>query len=323
MKKIAYIYRIQHRANFAGNMVANGFKRAFIDQGYQFQEYDLSAFKNIFSKNQEARKLLTYDPDMLFTSVDNVKYLPLNEMNELKLVLWGQYYKKNEFEKDTTTISELDKKMLKRIRDKHDILIWSQHSNEINEDYFSGYKNELGLKFIQLLHCADRTNEVQINNIKKYDFAWVGKIQHRKQAYNEFIAPIKILSNKYLEYTENNPINPTMEILSNIYQSAVVCPNVHSSAQRNYKLLLNDRTFVIPMLGGFEICDNELGRSYFAEDELAIASTPTDFIELYKYYVRYPEKTIPMIEKLRNNILINHTYHNRIKEIFQQYTRVF
>jgi len=314
--RIAYIYRFNHGSNYAGRIVAQGFRNAFQDIACNFREYDVMKINNMFFNRDETRKLLEYDPDIIFASVEHIKCLPLDKMRNKKLVLWGQYFSINTFEKDAVTISERDKKLLIRFRDQHDILIWSQHSDEINERYFSGYQNTLGLKFIQLLHCADKTvlNKIVKNGIStKLDYVWIGKIKHRKESFIDFIVPLRRLSKNYIEYTENKPFDSTIEKLSFLYRSSTLAPNVHTNAQRQHKLLLNDRTFMIPVLGGFQIIDNPLAREYFTSDE----PTPKSFIESARYFIANPNKRLPFMERMKAKILLSHTYHNRISSIFK------
>ena len=316
--RIAYIYRIHHGSNLAGKMVAQGFRNAFVDMGYEFKEFDSHNFKQYFNRS-ERNKLCEYQPSVIMSSVENIRYLPLNTLLPQKLVLWGQFYSPNNLDKDTVTISKSDKNELKRQSKRHHILIWSQHSDEINEKYFKGYEKELRLQFTQLMHCADKTKYVPVIldrlSTPEYDFVWIGKIKHRRKSYEQFIGPLKSFSKRYIEYTERCPIDPASIKITQLYASSSLAPNVHSESQRMNHAVLNDRVFVSTFMGGFQICDNMLAKKYFTEDEMIISDNPKQYLEYCRYYLNNPHLRIEMIKKAQDKILHEHTYHNRIEKL--------
>jgi len=207
MKKIAYIYQTNNKWSYAAKTVANGFRNAFIDRGDSFSFFDIIKLQNSFWP-AEKLKLISFSPDIIFTSVDNIPYLPLNRLKSTALVLWGSFYSPCDYEPQIDTILKKTKQVLSKYSSKHNILIWSQHDELINERFFSGYQKELGLKVIQLLHCADKTKYTEPLLAPEYDFLWVGNIGHRLTTYKSFIEPLKKEFDNYLEYTEHNMINP-------------------------------------------------------------------------------------------------------------------
>ncbi|NRF38634.1 glycosyltransferase [Pedobacter foliorum] len=314
MKKVAYIYQTNNKWSYAAKTVANGFKNAFIDRGDTFRFFDISKLENSFWP-AEKLKLLAFSPDIIFTSVDNIPYLPLNRLKSTALVLWGSFYSPCDYEPQIDTILKKTKQTLNKYSSKHNILIWSQHDELINERFFSGYQKELGLKFIQVLHCADKTKYTKPLIAPEFDFLWVGNVGHRITTYKSFIEPLKREFSNYLEYTEHNMINPETIETKQLYSRSFITPNVHTEAQIKNKILLNERVFTSTMLGGFQICDNLLARKYFNEHELVIATKSSDFIEKTNHYISHPNERIEMIEKMQLSILKNHTYFNRIDDI--------
>jgi hypothetical protein len=316
MKKIAYIYETENRWSYAAKTVANGFKNAFIDRGDSFRFFDIKKLENSFWPAEKI-KLRSFHPDILFTSVDNVIYLPLDNLKPSSLVLWGSFYSPCNYEAQIHTISEQTKQTLNKYSSKHNILIWSQHDEQINEQFFGGYQKELGLKMIQLLHCADQTKHAVPLLTPEFDFLWIGNTSHRLSTYKSFIEPLKKEFSNYLEYTQHNMINPETAERKNLYARSFITPNVHTAAQIEHNILLNERVFTATMLGGFQICDNSMARRYFDENELVIATNSSDFIEKTHHYISHPEERIEMIKKMQENILSNHTYFNRIDSILE------
>ncbi len=315
--KVAYILQSSHKKNFAGISVARGFGNAFKRLGFDFSEFDVESIKRSFHK-AERQRLLEFEPEVVLASVEHMNYIPYDQMRGVTFVLWGQFYERNALERDCVTITEATKRHLLKSSKYSRIIIWSQHSDEINAAYFSGYEKELGLTFVQLLHCADDTlyEGLDFKNASlDYDFVWIGKVKHRKSAYNEFVAPLKSLSRNYIEITENRPMSPDSVAAMNPYVHSKVCPNVHTEAQRENRILLNERTFVIPVMGGFEITDNSLARKYFSENEMIVAQSPKDFIEMAGYFMEHPEDRLPFIERCLKRVLSEHTYKKRINTI--------
>lgn len=312
--KIAYIYQMDNRWGYAAKTVANGFKNAFVQRGDTFEFFDIHKLTHSFWP-LEKLKLINYAPDIIFASVENIPFLPLNLLKSTALVLWGSFYSPCDYEAQIHGISEQTKKVLNKHSSKHNILVWSQHDELINERFFSGYKNDLGLKFIQLLHCADQTKYIEPVLSPEFDFLWVGNISHRLTSYKSFIEPLKKEFRNFLEYTENNKLDPEIIETKQLYSRSFITPNVHTEAQIQHKILLNERVFSSTILGGFQICDNPLARKIFNEKELVIATEPSDFIEKAHYYIKHPDERITMIKKMQANILRNHTYFNRVEDI--------
>ncbi len=317
LHKVAYVYNITRKKSFAGRTIALGFRNAFEIQGNEFSFFDLEKLKYPWF-NSEKSRIVSYSPSLIFTSVENLKYLPLDELPNVKLVLWGQFYSTCTFEKQLVTISDETKKLLVKNRDKHSILIWSQHSTEINERFFSGYQYELGLKFEQILHCADSKNFKEPILEPEFDFLWIGNVGHRRKTYDDFIVPLKKQYSNFLEFTERNMIEPSEVENKNLYSRSFIAPNIHTPAQIKHNILINERVFTSTLMGGFQICDNELASQYFNKDELVIVKNKSEFRDVIEYYHKHPTERVEMIKKMQNKIIEQHTYSNRISQILNR-----
>jgi spore maturation protein CgeB len=108
---------------------------------------------------------------------------------------------------------------------------------------------------------------------------------------------------------------------ANIYKSSLISLNIHEQYQREFGGDCNERTFKIPFCEGFEITDNvKCISKYFKEgEEIVIAHSKKEWFEKIDYYYKNPEKRLPIINAGRNNVLMNHTYHNRAEKIIALY----
>jgi spore maturation protein CgeB len=102
-----------------------------------------------------------------------------------------------------------------------------------------------------------------------------------------------------------------------IYRTASISLNIHEEYQRRFGGDCNERTFKIPLAGGFEITDDVACiRRYFEDGvEIVIATDPTDWLDKVAFYLRNPEARAPIVEAGRARVLREHTYHDRARQI--------
>jgi spore maturation protein CgeB len=80
----------------------------------------------------------------------------------------------------------------------------------------------------------------------------------------------------------------------------------------------NERTFKIPLCDGFEISDDVACiRKYFKEDEIVVAKDKNDWYEKIEFYIKNPDMRLKIIEKGKQRVLADHTYHCRAKQILE------
>ncbi len=102
-----------------------------------------------------------------------------------------------------------------------------------------------------------------------------------------------------------------------IYSSTTISLNVHEEYQKQFGGDCNERTFKIPACGGFEITDDVacIRRYFRAGEEMVIARNRDDWFEKIAYYLKNPDKRLPIIEAGRKKVLEHHTYHNRVQQL--------
>ncbi|HWR82932.1 MAG TPA: glycosyltransferase [Candidatus Deferrimicrobium sp.] len=83
-----------------------------------------------------------------------------------------------------------------------------------------------------------------------------------------------------------------------LYNFARVYPNYHVRRQMDEFNELNERTYIIPACGGFELTDNPVAMAeMFNTDEMPVACTPAEYHEMFQHYLSHPELRLPYIEK--------------------------
>lgn len=148
-------------------------------------------------------------------------------------------------------------------------------------------------------------------NLKIYGQDWttldrsLGMIQRVGQYFN--IPLVRSLQKPKLKLDDE----------AKIYSSAQISINVHENYQRVFGGDCNERTFKIPLCGGFEITDDVACiRKYFDVDkEIIIARDTKEWFDKIEYYLSHPEDKKAIIAAGQKKVLTSHTYHNRAQQI--------
>ncbi len=100
----------------------------------------------------------------------------------------------------------------------------------------------------------------------------------------------------------------TVDEAALFYNFARIYPNYHVHRQMEEFNEINERTYIIPACGGFELVDNPVAmKELFAEDEMAVASSPAEYHEMFAHFLRHPEERLPYIR-------------NGMRRVYREYT---
>lgn len=304
----------------------NGWKNAFHALGIGFRHLDCEKEDpNDYIRNNEVDLLMT-------SSGEGISKVDAAELNSRKIavVIAGLPYNHSNSSFDPhCPLADPDE--VRHIASIDRKIIWSQHEPLFNDYFYQGYK-ELGIDVLYLPYCADTTTISLHDKTKtEYDFFFVGGLAHKKKGNLETLKQIlerlpqeriKIYGDKAWTKLFGIPVSFTGENENWIryYQTSAISPNFHIYRQKNKKLLVNDRTFHIPVYGGFQICDNPLARKFFDSNELVIAENEEEFIELFFHYLARPEERFRIIENGLKRVMKDHSYFNRIATIFEVFS---
>lgn len=331
---------------YAGKTIYYGFKHAFEALGHTFK---------ILTPQDDPRELLIkFRPNIFFTSISPIvfKYLDLELLKKARKqgtkVLVNTPFWRSPLSRmrvnETQSLSD-NKEWVNLIRSKNFGDIY-YNICEQGDARMEGFKKSTGYPVHTILLAADK--EIifpEYSNKFKADISYIGTyLPGKKEILDHQVKP---LLNKYdvkiygqdwtllsrilglvqrggqyfnIPYVKSFLKQPLqLEDERRVYTSSTVSINIHETYQKSFFGDINERTFKIPLAEGFEIVDDVPSlKKYFKEDdEIVIAKNKDDWFEKIDYYIRNPEKRIPIIKKGRKKILKYHTYENRVKQIFK------
>ena len=333
---------------YAGRTIYAGYKHAFEDLGHNFCYFT--------SDDKQADLFDRIQPDIFITALNpyNLKYLDLEVLKKHKKrklkVFVNLPYWKSPISKlrinETPNLSENAAYIeLMRSGALGDIYYNVCESNDVRMD---GFEQVTGYKHYTILLAADKTlHYPEFSDKFKADISYIGTYLPAKRKYfKQCVFPLKSkydlklygqdwtvidrtkgLAQKVGQYF-NIPLlkslqKPKLDLNDErkIYSSSMISINIHEDYQKYFGGDCNERTFKIPVCGGFEITDDVACiRNYFKDGvEIIIARSVDDWFDKIEYYLKNPEKRMPIIEAGRNKVLEQHTYHRRAEQIINIY----
>jgi len=346
-KKLKILYHIPSLETvYAARFIYEGYKDAFIDLGYEF--------KALTSNDNLHQVLRTFNPHIFISSLNHymIKFLDLKLIKDYRkkgLVYFNQVpmwnvtidqFGTEALRNQASFVNLIKKGMLGDI-----FFSWYEEDDPVMD----GFLKMTGRPYYTILLAANTKKyfyEYSINYDS--DVSFVGSLlPDKKEFVKKHVFPlmkkydVKVYgsdwtcSDKLLGYVQKVGQYFNINLLKNVrsiklpidderkvYSSSTISLNIHENHQRLNGKDFNERTFKIIASGGFEICDNvKVLRKYFNEKELIIGENTKDWFEKIEYYLKYPEKRIPIIKAGKKKILSNHTYHNRVEQIISIYKK--
>jgi len=346
-KPLKVLYQIPSLETvYAGRFIYEGYKDAFTNLGHQFQP--------LTSKDNSTTVFKNYKPDIFITGLGSygLKFLDLELIKRCRLqglIMFTQIpaWKKinNQFESGNL---QSNQKFISLIKSGivGDIFFgWFEQ----DEAVMDGFKRTTGQKFYTILLAANKKKYFPDYSEKyKSDIAYVGNnLPDKRKFFQKHLFPLrkkydlKIYGNdwnfdsKIKGYAQKAGQYFNIDFLKGIrdvalpeedekkvYSSSTISLNIHEEHQRRLGCDFNERTFKIIASGGFEICDNVRSlRKYFTEKELVIGENTKDWFDKIDYYIKNPEKRLPIIKAGKKKVLAKHTYHNRAEQFIDLYQK--
>ncbi len=121
--------------------------------------------------------------------------------------------------------------------------------------------------------------------------------------------PVKWLFREKRDIYKNKNISPQKVNL--LYNRAKICVNIHHEQSKEGA---NPKVFEIAGSKSFQLSDwNPYIEETFPDKEIAMYHSKDEMIDLISFYLNHD--TSEQIEKAYNNVINNHTFVNRIKEV--------
>jgi len=336
---------------YASRTIYHGYKNAFIDLGYDFKTItSKDNFKNIIEK---------FKPDIFISSISDysLKFIDLESFNNARrdgmIAFMSTHFWSSPFSRDRINEGRSLKDENKKVTMIKKNLLGDVFFNscEQNDLRMKGFEKETGYKHYKIPLAADKiTLKGEFDKIFEADISFVGTfLPQKKYFFKKNIFPLakkynlkiygqdwnffdRILGwiqkgGQYFNIQHLSSIRkPKLKLQdeAKIYKSSIISINVHEDYQRKYGGDCNERTFKIPICGGFEIVDDvSCIRKYFKEGkEIIIAKDEKDWREKIDFYMKNPDKRLAIIEAGRDRVLKEHTYHNRVEQIIKIYNDV-
>jgi len=334
---------------YAQRTIYWGFKHAFEDMGHIFLTFtaddDLGKF---LSKN---------NPDIFITSSHFYyqKYLDFSLLKNFRKKGMVLLAKIDFWESPISRVNEAkalkdDIVTVKLIKDG---LLGDAfyHVVEQEDKRMEGFKEETGYDYYTIPLAADKTVMRHVfENKFASDISYIGTyLPAKKKFFKEMVFPLakqyklKLYGQDWTAYDRamgmgqrigqyfNIPIirsiqKPKLQLddEAKIYSSANISINVHEGYQKQFGGDCNERTFKIPLCGGFEITDDVACiRKYFkADKEIVIAADAKEWYAKIDYYMKNPQEREAIVSAGQKKVLKSHTYHNRVAEIIKIYQTI-
>ncbi|MDD5731927.1 MAG: glycosyltransferase [Patescibacteria group bacterium] len=348
--KIAYHMPNPDSLN-AYRTIYNGFKNAFFDLGHEFSTFTANDnLADFLEKNK---------PDIFFTATHFYykkfldfdllkKYRDLGMKVFVKIDFWDSPMNKGRINEAKSLKDDIDTVKLIKKELYGDIFY---HVVEQGDGRMKGFEAETGYKYHTIPLAADKIVLKDIFEERfKVDISFIGTyLPQKKDFFNSYLFPLKNRYNtriygqdwsfgdRFIGLVQkigqffNIPIvkslrKPKLQLEDEgkIYKSSLVSVNIHEDYQRKFGGDCNERTFKIPLCGGFEIVDGVacIGKYFKEGEEIIIAKDEKDWFEKIDYYIKNPEKRLPIIEAGKKRVLAEHTYHNRVEQIMGIYNSI-
>lgn len=208
------------------------------------------------------------------------------------------------------------------------ILIHTRMEKNVWDDYMIGWQRN-GLKIILIPVAGNMIQSIPNSCSVITDVAMVANFGHRPEILKHLIEPlfkrIDLLGYSYQAFGDelwhtaglnyNGPLSADDNQLANVYATAKVCPNVHTEKQVINQAYINDRTFMIPLCGGLQVCDNPIVSKYLGP-HCEIANSTTDFMNKVINLIEDQSGRIDRIKACVEHVSKSHTYFNRLASMF-------
>ncbi|MEK9155700.1 MAG: glycosyltransferase [Patescibacteria group bacterium] len=330
---------------YAGRTIYNGYKNAFLDLGHKFKPYTADDnFKEIMED---------YHPDILITGLTrwSLRYLDINLLKKYRKkglnVLANTPFWRSPLSKlriNETSGLENNSEYVNLIKNGLFADAYISPCEQFDER-MAGFEKGTGCKYHTVPLAADKMIiKGHFDNKFKADISFIGTNLPEKRAYfKKYVFPLAKKYNlrlygqdwtlldrskgwvqRFGQYFNIHSLaaiqKPKLQLEdeATIYNSSLISINIHEDYQKKYGGDCNERTFKIPLAGGFEITDNvRCIRQYFTSDEMIVAKDGNDWLQKINYYLKNPEKRHTFIQKARRKVLQHHTYHNRVARLIE------
>jgi glycosyltransferase involved in cell wall biosynthesis len=274
--------------------------------------------RHLLFTDRAAEEVARFHPDLLITacSPDYLRRLPLERLAEraasgktVRLV-WAETFK------PLDGLHEMNSDLAQLVQTSlaGDIFFSPVDESAVGEEY-SEWK-ALGYRVHSIPMAANPIVHLFKQSEIQYDIGFIGTNSPAKRRETDtYLMPLMERYSALLQGDRwGKGILPLPQNRAGAFYGKVrICPNFHHSFQKRRQLQLNERTFVVPSCGGFEIVDETpILRKYFSPDEMVQASTVEEWFSLHEEWLWKDQERVDMAARAHSRVLAEHTYFERV-----------
>jgi len=220
---------------------------------------------------------------------------------------------------------------LKVLRLLDQLVLWSQHEPFLYPFFYQSYLDQ-GIKVVYLPYAADITLLQPLDFVENpaKDLIFIGNLAHRKRGNLRLLAHLlSQLDPRRVEIYGDDlwgehfgiPARPFRidHTWPSKFAQAAIAPNLHTHRQKSRMIQVNNRTFDIPLYGGFQITDHPLAAKFFDPTEICIAPSPREFLDQFFEFLHRPDLRESQIKAAQLKLRKEHSYFNRLSSIFEAF----
>lgn len=107
-----------------------------------------------------------------------------------------------------------------------------------------------------------------------------------------------------------------VEMARSFYSHTLVNLNFHQKGQIEEYIDVNERTFIIPACGGFQISDHPMAMDdIFTDDTITAIGDPKLYVELVEHFVQNPQKRLDQIEDSQELVFTRYTLFHSMEKL--------
>ena len=294
--------------------ITHGYLQAWSSLGYDVEPFvNISDLSNINPTEEYILSIREWDikNEIDMQIIKNAKSVYLFAQPQKFTHPWGTHQ---------NWLSSLSDGNIDMINNMNHVKLWTYAS--VNPDYYYKWKeiSTLPLGFDSFSYKTDIPFDESLGS---YDVCFIGSwanngFDEKRQLIIDYLSEFKktdlkcgFFVNKGLPHETEN------YILCN----SKVCINIHDKHHLVNGFDTNERTFKSLGAGGCLVSDS-IGRGKETNQltdlfpDLPLVDNPSDMVEMVTEYVKKPSEELKMIKELnKKNILDNHTYVSRVKEM--------
>lgn len=299
--------------------IATGWKNAFKAGGHKAALWD---------GNERTWKKFRPDTYIACSSWESKRsFTALRKLNNTKLIVHVDPHSKEKIQvPGGPPIAARPEHIKWTVRQEPDF-VFGYGLQEDMERYWAYWNQKCRLKIVGMPNAADSTvyKPMPADPSLVCEIGWVGGYwKYKALNMDKYLMPVvRTLNTTWFGWSGPKGIwkgKATQDQVVKLFNSAKVCPCIVEPHTTRYGIDVPERMFKVSACGALAVLDPFAGvERYFSRDSIVMAKTPQEYFNLCKKYVGMAEEDRKkQAKKMQREVLLKHTYLNRVKNILSQ-----